>query len=626
MTLYNGMNISPKLGTNQADNMVGTGRSEVLSGAGGDDHIQALSGNDEVFGGTGNDILYGQGGNDTIYGNGKPKYVNMADLQVAHSTQATVTFMDEGAGFRNALGVYEINEDGSFSNVQILFPNASKQGSGGDLIPGQSNVTFDVSEGARLGFFVVSNGYGKGYLNREALSADTGFYELRNTDGAPGNISDRSVELFHIDPDAGSETAIRSQYGYALFHSIGSDENGYRPNPDSFDHVVGRASTVTGEILIGFEDLYNGGDRDYDDTVISVELGQQNIVSLLPPPSPNATPKPDDDIINGGDGHDKLFGMSGDDIINGGSGNDEMHGNSGDDEMSGNDGNDVMNGNSGNDIMAGGNGNDEISGNSGHDEISGNDGDDQLYGHSGDDTLNGGAGNDRVDGGSGDDELYGGAGSDIMLGGSGVDYIDGGSNNDTISAGSGDDRLVGGSGNDTLNGNSGDDLIEGGTGSDTLNGHSGVDTLIGGSGRDKLIGGGGDDDLDGGNHNDRLYGGSGNDSMEGGAGNDYLTGGSGDDSLSGGLGKDKLIGGSGSDQFVFKDVEGDVGRDTIYDFSMDEDSLLFSGFDHLQSFEDFLTAASQDGSKVHVELSESECVYLRNCDLNDFQNDMLFFV
>jgi hypothetical protein len=31
-------------------------------------------------------------------------------------------------------------------NVQILFPNASKVGSGGDLVPGENSVTFDINE------------------------------------------------------------------------------------------------------------------------------------------------------------------------------------------------------------------------------------------------------------------------------------------------------------------------------------------------------------------------------------------------------------------------------------------------------------------------------------------------
>jgi hypothetical protein len=75
-------------------------------------------------------------------------------------------------------------------NVQILFPNASKVGSGGDLVPGENSVTFDINEGARLGFFVVSNAHGKGYENREALESTTGRPVLKR--GETENGEDRS--------------------------------------------------------------------------------------------------------------------------------------------------------------------------------------------------------------------------------------------------------------------------------------------------------------------------------------------------------------------------------------------------------------------------------------------------
>lgn len=131
-------NISPVFGTNNNDNIRATGRDDVVSGAGGDDHIQGLSGNDEIFGGSGNDTLLGQNGNDVIYGNGKPAFVDMSKLKIVESRTATVTFMNEGAGYRNSLGVYEYDDAGDISNVQILFANASKQYSGGNLVAGES--------------------------------------------------------------------------------------------------------------------------------------------------------------------------------------------------------------------------------------------------------------------------------------------------------------------------------------------------------------------------------------------------------------------------------------------------------------------------------------------------------
>ena len=586
MTVDTNMNISPLLGENTNDNLTGTGRSEVISGAGGDDVIQALSGNDEVFGGTGNDILYGQGGNDIMYGNGKPSYVDMNNLVVKEATTAIVTFMDEGAGYRNALGVYEITTDGTIQNVNILFANASKQGSGGDLIAGQSAVSFEVSTGTQLGFFVVSNGYGKGYENREALSATTGTYEMRTTDGTPSTIASSSMELWHINETTGKETHVQSQFGHDIFHSIGTEQNNYAPNPDEYLHVVGRANTVAGEVLIGFEDI-RGGDNDYDDTIIKIELGQTNVVGLLPEPSPSSGNLPDDDILYGGDGNDILYGISGDDEIHGGSGNDELSGNSGNDKLFGNDGIDILFGNSGNDILKGGSGDDNLSGNSG---------DDDLAGDSGDDIISGGSGHDRATGGSGKDEISGGSGMDILFGGGGAD---------------------------TLNGNSDNDILYGESGADTLNGHSGDDTLFGGDGRDKLIGGGGDDVLLGGSHNDKLYGGSGNDNISGGDGKDYLTGSSGNDIINGGVDNDKLRGGSGEDTFIFDFNDGDLGSDRIYDFTaVDSISFLNSGLSKFSGLADYMNQSSND---VIIDLGDQCTITIHDINLDALTADNFIF-
>jgi|GEM_PF-954920 len=617
-------NISPVFGTNDDDNIRATGRDDVVSGASGDDYIQGLSGNDEIFGGTGNDILLGQNGNDVIYGNGKPAFVDMSKLKIVESRTATVTFMNEGAGYRNSLGVYEYDEDGNISNVQILFANASKQHSGGNLVAGESEVTFDVAAGSQVGFFVVSNGYGKGSENREALEAEGGYFELRHTDGSAGNINNGPVELYHI-AENGDETHVNSQYGNDLYHSASSASSGHDLNPDNYEHVVGRALSVSGELLIGFEDLRGGGDNDYDDTVIRVDLGFDNILAQLPEYTGQGGNKPDDDILHGGNGNDVLYGIGGDDILTGGNGDDELNGNSGNDILYGNNGNDLLVGNSGNDILAGGNGNDELHGNSGDDQLSGNDGTDILVGHSGNDYLSGGAGSDILDGSSGNDEVHGDSGNDTLNGGSGDDILYGGSGNDIVNGGSDQDTIHGGNGADLLNGNSGDDIINGDEGNDELNGHSGDDTLNGGSGGDRIVGGGGDDIIDGGEHNDKLYGGSGNDTIIGGVGNDYINAGSGDDVIDAGIGRDKIIGGSGSDIFVFGDYQaGDLDR--VSDFST-EDILDLTYFDY-HDFDALFETATESSGHTVFDLAEDYTLRIDNFSLQEFEvanlDDLIF--
>ncbi|QLA20092.1 beta strand repeat-containing protein [Desulfolutivibrio sulfoxidireducens] len=249
--------------------------------------------------------------------------------------------------------------------------------------------------------------------------------------------------------------------------------------------------------------------------------------------------------------------------------------------LTGGSGNDILKGDSLANVLAGGNGNDRLYGLAGNDSLSGGAGNDLLDGGTGNDTLAGGTGTDtatyswatsavRVNlgtttaqntGAGGTDTLSsienvtGGSGSDTLTGSSGANVIVGGAGHDTITAGSGNDTLDGGTGNDVINGGSGVDTLTyswvtsaltvnlglttaqntGGGGTDTL---SSIENVIGGSGSDTITGNASANVLTGGNGNDRLYGLAGNDSLSGGAGNDLLDGGTGNDTLAGGTGTD----------------------------------------------------------------------------------------
>jgi VCBS repeat-containing protein len=155
--------------------------------------------------------------------------------------------------------------------------------------------------------------------------------------------------------------------------------------------------------------------------------------------------------------------------------------------MIGSGGDDVLNGTDKSNAIFGLSGDDTLSGNGGNDLLSGGKGSDTLDGGTGNDTLLGGKGSDTLDGGDGNDKLYGGNGSDTLDGGDGNDKLDGGKGNDTLNGGDGNDKLDGGKGNDTLDGGDGNDTLYGGSGNDTLDGGAGSDKIYGGSGNDVAI-------------------------------------------------------------------------------------------------------------------------------------------
>ncbi|NYT63017.1 type I secretion C-terminal target domain-containing protein, partial [Alcaligenaceae bacterium] len=134
-------------------------------------------------------------------------------------------------------------------------------------------------------------------------------------------------------------------------------------------------------------------------------------------------------------------------------------------------------------------------------------------------------GHDRISGGAGDDTIFGQGGNDIIFG-------DVSTSHDAWAASLGYEPSIAdvltylkaannyaafNAGETTQDGS---DTIYGGTGNDIIFGQGGNDTLYGDEGNDLLVGGSGDDKLFGGSGHDILIGGKGNDTLTGGAGND----------------------------------------------------------------------------------------------------------
>ena len=268
--------IKPIVGTSGDDQLNGGNGHEVLSGRGGNDLINSGNGHDIAYGGAGNDEIHGNSGNDTLYGSGGPSFVNLSAFNITEDYEGSVIFQSESAGYKNSLGSYKVSAEGLITDVQFHFPNASLPGSGGNT---QSGTTSDLSmqAGDQLGFFIVANGYS--YNNSYSdMNFNEGQLEFRNADGSIATITSVNPSLWFVDTD-GSETKLV----YNSYHTAAGVESGnYQLNPDGIAHAVGLADTDGGLITLGFEDLYNGGDKDFDDAVFSVDIGNSNAQVLDP--------------------------------------------------------------------------------------------------------------------------------------------------------------------------------------------------------------------------------------------------------------------------------------------------------------------------------------------------------
>ena len=88
-----------------------------------------------------------------------------SNIYFEEDAEVSISFIHEGAGYKNVLGYYYYNADSPPATVDdivklIVFPNASAQGSGGGLLEGNTVQLYgNFKANTVLGFFLNSNGW-----------------------------------------------------------------------------------------------------------------------------------------------------------------------------------------------------------------------------------------------------------------------------------------------------------------------------------------------------------------------------------------------------------------------------------------------------------------------------------
>lgn len=207
-----------------------------------------------------------------------PSYDGTLSMNANDST-VSVSFISEGAGYKNSVGYYTFNDgafdgltkanvdtngNGGISIVELdqldgvdvgwLFPNTSATGSGGNLNVGDTMDISGLSDNQNVGFFLLANAWNGNTVNgigtREAYFTN----DFLNPESWSGAASDGSS----VAP-SGWSTAV----GY---------------NADgTFSHTTLLASpTNSEEVILSFEDLKYGGDKDYNDAVFMITATPPN--------------------------------------------------------------------------------------------------------------------------------------------------------------------------------------------------------------------------------------------------------------------------------------------------------------------------------------------------------------
>ncbi|MGS4947130.1 DUF4347 domain-containing protein [Meridianimarinicoccus sp. RP-17] len=171
--------------------------------------------------------------------------VNQKFLNGDMARDFDIEFLDLGyAGYDNVIGAYEITSDGAIVDVQILSFNANADKGGAARIE-------DVDPGNALAFFIA----------QDAAGALAGFdatdtFDFVDLEGGSAGLDDGAGILLRANG-----TVITAP----VYHSYSTSQNA-----DGVQHVLSGVEEGGQSIVVGFEDMTGGGDRDYEDVAFRI--------------------------------------------------------------------------------------------------------------------------------------------------------------------------------------------------------------------------------------------------------------------------------------------------------------------------------------------------------------------
>ncbi len=168
-----------------------------------------------------------------------------ANLKLIDTGDVWITYLTEGAGYKNTLGFFSYptgsppSSAEDIDNLQIIFPNVSNSGSGGGLIPGDKVYLGQFDGGTTISYFLTANGW-------NSSSSCIRFYD-----------QSWNYTVFSV-PEFNPEASPEFQKHNVLFYD--SEEE---------------------KIVIGFEDLVRdaGSDEDFNDAIFYMKVNPISAIS-----------------------------------------------------------------------------------------------------------------------------------------------------------------------------------------------------------------------------------------------------------------------------------------------------------------------------------------------------------
>ncbi len=237
---------------------------------------------------------------------------NRHDLSLLDPCDVYITFVHEGAGYKNVLGFYTFETDNppasvdEIDSITIIFPNVSFEGSGGGLVSGNKVHIGQYPANTTIGWILLANGWQGGQVTNSYYK----FYS--NPDFNPENnvelrqhsvfLNDlgRSLILLGIEDLKREGGWCDHDFNDAIFYITAdpvqavdysnlpmidytgndTDSDGVTNNFDDYPEDASRAFnnyffTLGTYGTIAFEDMWPGiGDYDFNDLVIDYNFNQ----------------------------------------------------------------------------------------------------------------------------------------------------------------------------------------------------------------------------------------------------------------------------------------------------------------------------------------------------------------
>jgi len=236
---------------------------------------------------------------------------NEYDFKLLEASDVWVTFVHEGAGYKNVFGYYTYTigsppaTPAAIDTIKIIFPNVSFQGSGGGLISGNKVYLGQFAPNTALGWVLIADGFvggnittGRGvYYSNPVLNPESdpnkrqhavhlfdngrdlfllGFEDLNRMGHSDDDFNDA---MFYITANP-IQAVDLTNFQTITYTSDDSDGDGISDQFDDYPNDPLRAfdnyyPSEDGFGTLAFEDLWPGkGDFDFNDMVIDYNINQ----------------------------------------------------------------------------------------------------------------------------------------------------------------------------------------------------------------------------------------------------------------------------------------------------------------------------------------------------------------